>query len=428
MRLTLGMVAKPGKLFYGWAIVVALGVTITISYGALSYSIGVFFTPVREETGWSASAMSGAFSLSLLVSGLLGIVVGRLTDRYGARVVMSVGSLLGAAGLALFSVAHGLWLFYLAWGVVIGAGTAASFYPPAFTAVTNWFERKRGKALGILTFLGGFASIIFIPLTSQLVVAFGWRAAARILALIIVAVALPLHALVLRRRPEDMGLRPDGDGPRAEDRQVAAVADSVHAQRGPSLFRNGLFLVLTAGFFFSFLATFTVLVHQLPHLIESGLSATSVATAAGFIGIASLPGRFVLTSLSDRINPALILSGVTALMGLSLFVLMAASGLAMVYLYVLLFGLGFGALQPLRAAVMARHFGRANYGSILGTQGAVLAIPTAAGPLMAGAIRDISGGYTSAFALLAALYFLASALMLAVAARPRLWLRRLQEA
>lgn len=173
---------KP-KLFYGWVIIVALGVTITVSYGVLYYSMGVFLAPLRDDTGWSSSSISGAFSVAILSSGLAGIVVGRLTDRYGARLVMSLGSVLGALGLAMFSVADEIWQLYVAWGLVIGCASAASFYPPAFTVVTAWFERKTGRALGLLTFLGGFASIIFIPLTSQLVAEFGWRTAARLLAL-----------------------------------------------------------------------------------------------------------------------------------------------------------------------------------------------------------------------------------------------------
>lgn len=419
MRSAEQVVARP-RFFYGWAIVVSLGITITVSYGALSYSIGVFFTPVREDMGWSASATSGAFSLSLLVAGVLGILVGRLTDRYGARLVMSAGSVLGAVGLVLFSVTHDLWLFYLVWGAVIGAGTAASFYLPAFTAVTNWFESKRGRALGVLTLLGGFASIIFIPLTSQLIAAFGWRAAARLLALIILAVALPLHALVLRRRPEDMGLRPDGEEPRLGDPREAVVASDIEAERKPSVLRSGAFLIPTAAFFCAFLATSTVMVHQIPHLIDSGFSATSVATAAGLIGIASLPGRFILSSLSDRVDPKMILTGILVLMGASLFVLIWAASLAMVYVYVLLFGLGFGTLQPLRAAIMVEHFGRVSYGGILGAQGAVLAVAAAFGPLLAGVIRDMSGDYRAAFVLVAALYFVAAGLMLATALRPRL--------
>jgi MFS family permease len=331
---------------------------------------------------------------------------------------MSAGSVLGAVGLALFSITHDLWLFYLVWGVVIGAAAAGSFYLPAFTTVANWFEKKRGRALGVLTFLGGFASIIFIPLTSQLIAAYGWRTAALVLAIIILVVALPLQALVLRRRPEDMGLRPDGEE-RQEDPTAAVVADDIEAKPKPSVLRSGAFLITTLGFFFSFLATSTVIVHQIPHLIDSGFSATSVATAAGLIGLASLPGRFVLTSLSDRVDPSIILSGVLVLMGASLFVLIWAASLATVYVYVLLFGMGFGALQPLRAAIMVEHFGRISYGSIMGTQGAVIAVAAALGPLLAGVIRDVRGDYDVAFVLLAALYFLAAGLMLAMVLAPR---------
>lgn len=405
-----------GGLFYGWVIVVALGVTITISYGTMSYSMGVFFTPLRDEMGWSATAVSGAFSVGLLVSGGLGIVVGRLTDRHGARAVMSAGSLLGGAGLLLFSFAHGLWTFYLAWAVLIAAGGAASMYPPAFTAINAWFEAKRASALGLLTLLGGFAAVIFIPLDAHLIDALGWRVAARVLGVIVLAVALPLHALVLRRRPSDLGLQPDGRPPGASSPMPAGDARPVLVG-GTASTRSPAFVLLTAAFICSSLATSTVIVHQIPRLVEQGLDATEVATAAGLIGVASLPGRVVLSSLAARISPALLLAGVTSLMGASLFVLLAASSMPLVYAYVVLFGIGFGTLQPLRAEVMARHFERAVYGSVLGVQGAILAVPTAAGPLLAGAAHDVTGGYTPVFLGLIAAYG-ASAVLLVVAARP----------
>jgi len=407
---------KP-RLFYGWVIIVALGVTITVSYGALYYSMGVFLAPLRDDSGWSSSAISGAFSVAILFSGLAGIVVGRLTDRYGSRLVMSVGSVLGALGLAMFSMAHEIWQIYFAWGLVIGCASAASFYPPAFTAVTAWFERKTGRALGLLTFLGGFASIIFIPLTSQLIDEFGWRTAARLLALVILLIAFPLHAAVLRRRPADLGLTPDGRVEVKPETNKGVVRERTDAHNG-SASGEGIFWVITASFFCASFATTTVFVHQIPHLVDSGFSATDVATAAGLIGVASLPGRFVLSSLTEKVDAAVITCGVLVLMGLSLAVLIFAASLLVVYAYVLLFGVGFGAITPLRGAIMADHFGRAGYGKTLGMQGAVLAVAAAGGPLAAGAMRDASGSYETAFLLMAALYFAAAGLISLTALMP----------
>ena len=396
--------------FYGWVIVLALGVTITVSYGTLYYSMGVFLTPVKEDTGWSSGVISGAFAASLLVSGLIGIPVGHLTDRYGARPVMAIGSLLGAAGLMLFSVAGDWWLLYIAWGCVIAASAAATFYLPAFAALANWFDARRGRALGVLTFLGGFASIIFIPLTAQLIEEFGWRTAARLLALIIFAVALPLHAFVLRRRPEPIDARPHGGGVTAGREIIVETGGPGVSPDAPGTARRSIFWLITAAFFLASLATSTVFVHQFSHLVDSGFDATDVALAAGLIGVASLPGRFLLSALSERVDAGIITSAVMILLGASLLALILAANLAMVYAYVLLFGLGFGAITPLRAAMMLDHFGPVNYGKILGMQGAVLALAAAAGPFFAGALRDATGGYDAAFSIMVALYLVAAVL------------------
>lgn len=405
------------RWYYGWTIVVALGVTITVSYGSLWYSTGAFMGPMRRDTGWSTGEISGAFAASSLVSGLLGLPVGWLTDRYGARWIMSAGSLFGAAGLLVFSFADSLVTVYLAWAVLIGAGAAGSLYPPAFTAVTSWFEEKRGSALGLLTFLGGFAAVIFIPLTALLAEEAGWRSAARILAVILLAVPLPLHALVLRHRPEDLGLERDG---RARDHMVLPAVP-----KGPSrgavwdAVRGHDFVTLTAAVAAFSFATATVIVHQLPHLTEQGLDPGTAGAALGLIGVASLPARWVLSSLASRISPAVILACVTAAMGGSLFILASAASMGAVYAYVLLFGVGFGTLQPLRAEVMARHFDRRIYGSVLGVQGVALAIVAAAGPLAAGIARDATGSYSAVLMALTAFYFGSSGLMLYAARTPR---------
>ena len=394
-------------IHYGWAIVIALGVTITVSYGTLYYSMGVFLTPVKEETGWSSGAISGAFALSLLVAGLIGIPVGRLTDRFGSRRVMVVGSALGVAGLLLFSVAETLWVLYVAWGVVIGAAAAASFYPPAFVVLANWFQDRRGRALGLLTFLGGFASIIFIPLAAMLIHEYGWRSAARVLALIILLIALPLHAFVVRSRPEELAVAVDAE--QDHDRKKGSVQTDAPAEYS-TITRSGEFWLITGAFFLATFATSTVFVHQLSYLVDSGFDETDVAVAAGLIGVASLPGRFLLSTLTERVDAAVITSAVLCLLATSLLALILAASLPMVYGYVLLFGVAFGAITPLRAAIMLDQFGTTGYGKILGIQGAALAVAAATGPLLAGALRDITGGYEATFAITIGVYVIAAVL------------------
>src|SRR5262249_46800684 len=148
-----------------WTIVVALGVTTCISYGTSQYLIGVLVRPVSEELGWDAAAVGGAYSATGLISGLGGFFAGRFLDRFGAGVLMSLGSLSSALALVALSQTHELSQFYLVWGLGLGVGTALTYYPVSFTVIANWFDRRRMQALSLLTFMGAFSSTVFYPLS-----------------------------------------------------------------------------------------------------------------------------------------------------------------------------------------------------------------------------------------------------------------------
>jgi MFS family permease len=157
-----------GRLYYGWVLVLALGVTETVSYGILQYAFPVFIVPMRAELGWSTTEITGAFSLAVLVSGVAAVPVGGWVDRHGARGLMTAGSLLAVLTLAAWSRVEGLAAFY-ALSAAMGVAMAAVLYEPAFALVAGWFSRHRGRALTVLTFMGGFASVVFVPLAAWLV-------------------------------------------------------------------------------------------------------------------------------------------------------------------------------------------------------------------------------------------------------------------
>ncbi len=212
-----GSAARPadqarGRLYYGWVMLLALASAQVTSWGILYYSFSVFLKPISNDLGWSRAAMTGAFSLALFTSGVVGIFVGRWVDRHGTRLLMTVGSCVAALLLLALAGVHHLVLFYLIWAA-IGGVMAAVFYAPAFAAIATWFIRYRSRALTIISFVGGFASVIYIPLISWLIRTQGWRAALVTLAVILAVATIPPHALLLRRRPSDLGLLPDGGAP-----------------------------------------------------------------------------------------------------------------------------------------------------------------------------------------------------------------------
>jgi len=417
--------ASRRRLYYGWALVVTLGLTTIISYGTTEYLFSVLVAPMSREFGWSRAALSGAYSLMLVLAGLLGVPIGRFVDRRGARLAMAVGSAL--AGLSLLGLAriHVLWQFYLLWAGGLGMATALTLYPVTFTVVANWFERRRGSALAILTLLGGLASPIFIPLAGALVLRLGWRDTLIVMALAQLGVALPLHALVLRRHPEDLGLWPDGadgvneiSGPPQPERvrQVGFVSRTVPGPIPGLTLRAALarapFWTLTVAYASASLATNALLVHTVVYLIGRGYNSVLAATLAGALGLTSLPGRYGLNTLSDHawVGPQRLLCLCLTLQALGVVLLLAGGsfGLGWLVAYVAIYGAAYGAASPLRAGVMAEQFGRRAYGAITAVQGVPVALAAGLGPLAAGWLYDQLGTYDLALELCAGAFLLAA--------------------
>ncbi|HET6763380.1 MAG TPA: MFS transporter, partial [Longimicrobiaceae bacterium] len=167
--------------FYGWVLVGTLSLTETVSYGILTYAFAVFLGPMERELGWSRTAATGAYSFALLVAGAAAIPAGRWVDRHGARGLMTAGSCAAASGVFAWSRVQSLPALYAVW-TLIGLAMAAVLYEPAFAVIATWFVRGRSRALTVLTFAGGFASIVFVPLSAALVRSLGWRNALAALA------------------------------------------------------------------------------------------------------------------------------------------------------------------------------------------------------------------------------------------------------
>lgn len=400
-----------GGAYRGWALVWALGVTTIVSYGTTQYLYAVLIVPIQHELGWSRTLISGAISLTLLTSGLLGLPVGRLVDRRGARLPMAIGSVLGGAGLLASSRMDQPWQLYVLWPGVLGLSMALTLYPVTFTVITNWFVRRRGSALALLTLLGGLASPIFIPLAGVLVDRVGWRATLVVLGLVQLAVALPIHAVVVRRHPEDLGLHPDGgDRPPTESGATGATLRRATATLP--------FWTLTASFALGLLAQSVILTHQVAYLIGRGFDPVVAASIAGVIGVASLPGRYLLNRLSERLSPQALLACCYAAQAVGVALLAAVVSPLLVWGYVAVYGAAFGAISPLRASTMADQFGRRAYGAITAASGIPAAVAGSVGPLAAGAIYDRTGSYGPALALSGGA-FLLSALAVGLTRRPR---------
>jgi MFS family permease len=377
-------------IYYGWLMLGTVSLTEVVSWGILYYAFSVFVAPMQAELGWSRVALSGAYSLALLCSGLAALPVGRWLDRHGPRALMTAGSIGGSLLLVAWSRVEALWAFYLIMAA-IGAVTAAVLYEPAFAIVAVWFRRQRGRALTVLTFFGAWASFVFIPLSNALVQSLGWRSALLALAGILATLTILPHALVLRRRPQDLGLLPDGA---LSDSLPASASANVEASvSAGSALRELRFWLLSAAFAISIFATVTLTVHLIPYLVEHGHSPTFAATVAGLFGLMSLAGRLIIGPLGDRYPRQLLTAGLLAMQLAGLAVLALAPGTLGALFFIALFGAGSGTLTIMRAALLAAFYGPAHYGSINGTQSMLLTSARALAPISGGLIAGVLGGY-----------------------------------
>ena len=266
MRPTVSPKNRP-KLYYGWWITLTLAITETVSWGIIFYAFSVFITSTEADFGWSRSQITGAFSVALLVMAGMSFPVGWILDRFGGRVLMTTGSVIGT--LLIFSLAYinSLPLFYIVWAF-LGMTAAMVFYEPSFVIVARWFTRFRPRALAMITFAAGFASTIFLPLTDYLIRHFGREQAWMLLALILGTITIPLHGFVLRRSPESMGLVADGIVLKrvgTNGGEDTAVPPAITVQQAV---RQATFWWFALAFGLAMLSNNAIRIHFIPFLVD----------------------------------------------------------------------------------------------------------------------------------------------------------------
>jgi MFS family permease len=369
--------------------VLTLGATETVSWGIVYYAFAVFLPVMERELGWSRGAMSGAFALATVLSGLCAAPVGRWLDRHGPRLLMTAGSCAATMLVLAWSRVERLDQFYVIWAL-LGVCMAAVLYEPAFATVTAWFDRQRTRALTTVTLMAGFASTIFMPIESWLIGLFGWREALVVLAAVLGLATIGPHGLLLRRRPEDLGLYPDGAAAPAVVRPVRGQGPATSVGQAV---RDPVFRWLTLAFSLTTLVAYGVQVHLVAYLEDVGYAATFAATAIGLVGAMQVLGRILLGLLGDRVTLRLSAVVVLGVLPLALLILLLVPGVWGVGLFIALYGAAKGALTLLRPAYVVDLFGRDRFASIAGALAVPVLGANALGPVAAGVAHDWFGSY-----------------------------------
>lgn len=391
--------------FYGWVVVAVVFVSMAIGVNART-AFSLLFPPILEEFRWDRAATAGAFSFGFLVSAVMSPVLGRLMDRMGPRVVMELGVLLMAAGMLLAPLTTQAWHLYATLGVLVGGGSVCLGYSGQSLFLPNWFVRRRGLATGIAFAGVGVGSIVLLPAVQYVIEQAGWRTACWSLGIAALVVLGPIN-LLLRKRPQDMGLLPDGDSapePNARPKPSNVVDPawaSVEWTLGRAV-KTARFWWIAVGYFLGLYAWYAVQVHQTKYLLEIGFSSATAAWALGLVSLVGIPGQVVLGHVSDRIGREWVWTvGAMgfALCYLALLLLQLYPSSVLLYVMVLAQGaLGYS-LTSVFAAIVAEIFEGKHYGTIFGTLMLSAITGGALGPWATGALFDIYGNYTVAFAI-----------------------------
>ncbi|MFZ4287950.1 MFS transporter [Variovorax sp. HJSM1_2] len=388
---------------YDKVLVAWLSLAQLITWGGVFYAFSVLLQPLEQELGLTRAQTSLAFSLGLLAEGLLAYPVGRWIDRGHERVVMTGGSILLALGMGLHALVQSQAGFYGVW-MLLGAALSATLYNPAFAVVTRRFPQDFRRAIITLTFLGGLASTIFIPLCDWLVRAYGWRWAVGVLGLAQLLVCAPIHWTVLRHAPRQPASR------LAAAEAASAAPASLPEPLGPLLRHPaflwiGLFVVLMMG------VTTAIPAHMVSLLREAGLGSAWAVVIPASIGLVQVAGRMLLyfferrfdVHLANRVIPCLIPLGLLGLIaGLHAGAHALVAGIS-VGLFVLLYGMGNGMMTIVKGTAMAQYVSRTHVAALNGALGLPSALARAAAPLLLGLWWSEAWGYAlGLWALLAA--------------------------
>ncbi len=400
------MAPRSRRFFYGWVVVATSAVGLFLgAFPIVAFSFGVFFQAFAREFHAGRAAISLAFTIHNVVSGLIAVVVGRLADRFGARKVILPG--LALVGLILVSAEAigtqlwGLYAFYLVLGVV---GPTTTTVPYALV-VSRWFDLRRGMAIGLMMVGLGTGAILMPMLAQRLIAGFGWRTAFALIGCAILVIPMPVVALLLRDTPAEMGLRPDGGI------QTAAAGGRADGLAWDECRRSGTFWLMVTAFVLLAASVHACVVHMPELFADRGSTPQTAALAGSVAGLALLVGRIGCGYVLDRCvgrYVAIAICGLSAL-GIALLWIGTAGLLALAAAF--LVGLGMGSEVDIIAFLMSRYFGLRSLGRTLGFAFGAFVLAGGVGPLIMGLSFDRTGSYRGPLAGFFAATLVAAALM-----------------
>ncbi|MEE8109681.1 MAG: MFS transporter [bacterium] len=413
--------ASSGKrpIFYGWFVLATVTFSLCMTFGTTA-SIGFFFKPLLNEFGWTRGALSGAISMAYFLFAMLSPVVGRLLDRFGARPILLLGIATIALAYVLLGLTQSLWMVYLFYGVLVAIGGVCTAFVPIATCVMQWFRKIRGTALGISNAGAPLGQLLVVPLASYLILALGWRAAFPALGLIVLVTTFPLVFFIVRNRPEDMGLLPDGEmagdessGGAAEARSETRLNNFEHLHWKEAL-RTTPFWLLACSYYTCGFTVMLFAVHFPSYVTDKGFDVTTATQAIAVAGFCNVFGTLFSGWISDKVGRKNPLAAVYFIRGASFLFFAIWQNYLTLYIFAIMTGFSWFATVPPTATLTREIFGSRNLGVLYGSITGLHQVGSACGVLMGGLVYDLTGSYTPAFVVAAILLMTASALSFSI--------------
>lgn len=401
--------------FYGWIIVASAFLSHFLSYGVLTVAFGVFFPFMAEALGLSRGALASAGVVTRLVSAVAAPFIGPVVDRRGPRLLMTLGVLSLALGAVVLAHADSAWDVFAAYGVIMAVGSVVLGELTADATVARWFVRHRGRALAYAT-MGLSSAGIAVPLPLAFIIArFGWRQAWLVLAAVVLLLGLAAAA-VMRARPEDHGLRPDGDAPAASGEAGGDGAPAERSLTAREATRTAAFWLLIVSTNLAGLALFGVNLHLFSYITDKGISIGLAAGLVTYLYVLHTVAKPLWGLIAERLQLRYCIAGCYAGGAAGVLLLTASVSVAGLVLFATVYGLTRGAQSFVTSLAWADYFGRDAQGAIRGVASPFRFVASASGPVVGGVLYDATGSYGLAFGAFAAAFAVAG--LVALAAMP----------
>ncbi|RJP25645.1 MAG: MFS transporter [Candidatus Abyssobacteria bacterium SURF_5] len=404
---------KTGRVFFGWYIVCAGFICLWINAGIGFYSFPVFLVELTNKLGWGRGSTAVGISITFIIGGFASPVVGRLLPNLGPKKLIIAGSILMSLAFIAFSFMTALWQFYLICSF-LAIGLSCTGTMPASYVISDWFQRKRGRAMGIMMIGVGLGGLTFVPLTNRLIQSLELRQTFIAYGLFISLAIVPITSIIIRRRPAEAGVMPDGDleaVARTSGSDSSSPAAPVSWKLKEAL-RTKTFWAIAAAFLLATFGQTPILIHQVAYFQDIGISAEKAAAALGLCAFLGIGGKLFFGAMADRYPARYAMMLCFGLQFVGTLLLLKTGGLGSPYWFVIVWGFAMGGVIALEPLIVVECFGMESFGVILGMLYVLTTIGGSSGAPFAGFIFDFFKSYNAAFVLFAVTYLFATAFSL----------------